>query len=97
VDLDVLSDCPAQLLQSLQEGRVADLCLWVVRVVGHEHADAAHTLASLRARRERPRSRPAEKSDELAPSHSITSSARASSLSGTVKPSAFVVLRLIAR
>src|SRR5215831_9320964 len=39
--------------------------------------------------------RAAEQSDELAPFHSITSSARASSVSGTSRPSAFAVLRLI--
>ena len=36
-----------------------------------------------------------EQRDEVAPLHSITSSARASSVGGTSKPSAFVVLRLI--
>ena len=35
-----------------------------------------------------------EQRDELAPPHSITSSARASSVGGTVSPSAFAVLRL---
>jgi hypothetical protein len=51
----------------------------------------------LRTRRERPYSRcAAEKSDELASFHSITSSARASSDGGTVRPSALAVLRLIA-
>ena len=50
----------------------------------------------LRARRERPRRRRAtEQRDELAPSHSITSSARASSVGGTSRPSALAVLRLI--
>src|SRR5438132_6046348 len=50
----------------------------------------------LRARRERPRSRrAAEQCDELAPPHSITSSARASSVGGTSRPIAFAVLRLI--
>jgi hypothetical protein len=44
----------------------------------------------LRARRERPRSRRTTKQrDERAPLHSITSSARASSLSGIVTPRAF--------
>src|SRR5262245_18351054 len=37
----------------------------------------------LRARRERPRSRTAEQRDEVAPFHSITSSAPASSVRGT--------------
>ena len=50
----------------------------------------------LRARRERPRGRrAAEQRDELAPLHSITSSARASSVGGTSRPSALAVLRLI--
>src|SRR5262245_50388304 len=49
----------------------------------------------LRARRERPRSRRAdEQRDELAPVHSITSSASASTRSGTARPSALAVLRL---
>ena len=49
----------------------------------------------LRARRERPRRRAAEQRDELAPLHSITSSARASSDGGTSRPSALAVLRLM--
>src|SRR5262249_31005166 len=52
----------------------------------------------LRARRGRPCDRcAAEKRDELTPlhfrGHSMTSSARASNLSGIVKPSAFAVLK----
>jgi hypothetical protein len=50
----------------------------------------------LRARPKRPRSRTAEQRDELAPSHSITSSARASSMGGISSRSALAVLRLIA-
>jgi hypothetical protein len=50
----------------------------------------------LRARRERPRDhRAAEERDELAPSHSITSSARCWSWVGTSRPSALAVLRLM--
>ena len=60
-----------------------------------EEADHRHRRL-LRARRERPRCRRAtEQRDELAPPHSITSSARASSVGGTVRPSALAVLRLI--
>jgi hypothetical protein len=55
--------------------------------------DAAVWL--LRMRRERPRRRAAEERDELAPFHSITSSARASSVGGTSRPSVLAVLRLI--
>src|SRR5262249_61377432 len=54
-------------------------------------------LRLLRARRQRPHHRrAAEQRDERAPlHHSITSSARASRLSGTVRPSALAALRLI--
>src|SRR5262249_32775967 len=53
-------------------------------------------LRLLRARRKRPRSsRAAEQSEELATLHSITSSARASSVGGISRPSALAVLRLI--
>jgi hypothetical protein len=46
---------------------------------------------------QRPRNRrAAEQRDELAPDHSITSSARASTVAGTSRPSALAVLRLIA-
>src|SRR5258708_39326274 len=54
-----------------------------------------HRHRLLRARRERPRRCAAEQRDELAPFHSITSSARASSMGGTSRPSALAVLRLM--
>jgi hypothetical protein len=41
----------------------------------HQHADAPHALALLRPRHERPPCRTTEQRDELAPLHSITSSA----------------------
>src|SRR5262249_38736684 len=59
-----------------------------------QHADAIH-LRLLRTRRERPRGSAAEKRDEVASLHSNTSSARASSVGGTSRPSALAVLRLI--
>src|SRR5262249_53099417 len=50
----------------------------------------------LRARRDRPCRRTAEKRDELAPAaHSITSSARASNVGGISRPSALAAFRLI--
>src|SRR5262245_46840748 len=49
----------------------------------------------LRARRERPSRRAADERDELAPPHSITSSARASKVVGTSRPIALAALRLI--
>ena len=62
----------------------------------HEHADTPHLLGLLPPRRERPcRRRATEKRDELASLHSITVSARASSVGGTVMSSVLAVLRLI--
>src|SRR5262249_16363341 len=63
--------------------------------VGVEEPDHWHRRL-LRARRERPRSsRAAEQRKEGAAFHSITSSARASSAGGMVRPSALAVGRLI--
>src|SRR5262249_42498595 len=47
-------------------------------------------------RHHRPRQRAAKPCDELAPFHSMTSSARPSTDSGKVRSSAFAVLRLMA-
>ena len=81
VDPHVAAVGPAQLLQSLQERCNTGLALRVVRCLAHKYANAPHPLGLLRPRRERPRRRrAAEKRDELAPPHSITSSARASNV-----------------
>jgi hypothetical protein len=97
VDSHVAAVGPAQLLQALHECRNAGLPFHIVRGYIREHADAPHALALLRARRERPRRRcAAEQRDELASFHSITSSARASRVAGTSRPSALAVLRLMA-
>src|SRR5262245_7720591 len=58
----------------------------------HNHRDRACRvgLRMLRSRRERPsHRRAADERDELAPLNSITSSARASNMGGTVRPSAW--------
>src|SRR5262245_51104233 len=53
-----------------------------------QHADAMHALRPLRNRGKRPHGRRAAKQrDEVAPFHSITSSAMARSEGGTVRPS----------
>src|SRR5262249_42563204 len=58
--------------------------------------DAINAPGVLRARRERPRRRSAaDERDELAPPHSITSSAMASSPGGKLRPNALAVLRLM--
>src|SRR6185369_11707569 len=73
----------------------AGLHFWIGRAHAHKHADAPHAFALLRMRSNRPRRRcTAEQRDELAPLHSITSSARASSVGGISRPSVLAVLRL---
>src|SRR5215468_5472645 len=95
VDLHVVADSPAQLLQPLMESCEARLSFSIIGDGIHEHPDPAH-LRLLRTRRKRPRSRTADERDEITPpNHSIASSAMASSLSGTVRPSALAVLMLI--
>src|SRR5262249_59574290 len=54
-------------------------------------------LRLLRARREWPRRCTAKQCDELAPPHSITSSASVSRLSEILRPSALAVVRLMTR
>src|SRR6516164_4466856 len=96
VDTHVTADRPARFLQPLQERRETRLSFRVVRGEIHEHADAAHALALLRACDERPRCRrAAEERDEVPPVHSITSSTATSSLSGTVRPSILAVEALM--
>src|SRR5262249_55527192 len=86
---------PTQVSKRLRERGEASLSLRIVFVECHEHADAPYAVALLRARRERPRCCCAEERDELAPSHSITSSARARSVGGTSRPSILAVWALI--
>src|SRR5262249_11675655 len=68
------------------------------RQAGQQNAKVSYLPNRLlRARRERPRGRcSTEQGDELATAaHSITSSARASRVAATSRPSALAVLRLI--
>src|SRR5262249_28628930 len=51
----------------------ASLSFQIGRSRAHEHVDAPHSLAVLRARRERPRGRATEKHDELAAPHALPS------------------------
>jgi hypothetical protein len=60
---------PTQARERLRERRDDSLRRGIVFVAPHEHADAPHSVALLRARRERPSGdRAAERSDEFAPS-----------------------------
>jgi len=63
----------------------------------NQYAEPPHAVALLRTRDERPRCSAPDRRNELAPPHSITSSARLSSAGGTVMPKALAVLRLIVR
>ena len=70
VDAHVAADGPARFLQTLQECREASLSLRIFRGEIHQHADAAHALTLLRARRARPHDRrAAEQGDELPSFH----------------------------
>jgi len=69
VDLQVRSNSPPQLLQSLLECLHPRSRLRVILGEVGEHSRTAHSIRLLRARRERPRRRPAEERNELAPLH----------------------------
>src|SRR5262249_2543447 len=84
---------PAHARKRLSERR--EIRLRLVFVEPHKHADAPHAVALRRACRRRPCRRTPEPHDELPPSHSITSSATASRLGGTVMPSALAIFMLI--
>jgi hypothetical protein len=54
----------------LVKGRKSVLAFWILRSPIHEHADAPHALALLRARCERPRGgRATNNGDEFPPPH----------------------------
>src|SRR2546430_1718070 len=100
-DQDVAAGRPSELPEPLPE--ILKIALRVRIILGdpQQYRDPAHSdhrhRRLLRARPERPRRRrAAEQRDECTAPHSITSSARASRLSGTSSPSALAVLRLIA-
>src|SRR5262249_32838992 len=94
IDPHVAANGPTQSRQLLQERPDPRLISRIVRSRIQEYGDASHPLALLRAYRERPcRRHAAEQRDEVPALHSITSSARASSIGGTSRPSALAVLR----
>src|SRR6516162_6360318 len=79
----------AEIIHASAEG------LEMLRQPGIKNSNLRKRGPLLRARRERPRGRSAEQSDEGAPPHSITSLARVTSDGGRSRPSALAVLRLI--
>src|SRR5262249_22692284 len=95
VDPDIAVLPPTQLPQAL--AKRFDVAARIgVALAPHEQADFPHPLGLLRTRRERARRRAAEQRDDLAPPHSITSSAHSRSFAGTSRPRALAVLRFIA-
>src|SRR5262249_18574076 len=93
VDPQIATVHPAQFTQLIHKRCELRLGFRIT----HQHADPPHPLGLLRARHERPRGRAAEQRDERATLHSITSSARASSVGGISRPSAFATIRLTTR
>src|SRR5262245_42152979 len=92
IDYEVLAVDKAEPPQLVEQREMMRRVAWT----GVQAADAISPPGFLRARRERPRHRrAAEQRDELAAFHSITSSARASSVGGTSRPSARAVCRLM--
>src|SRR5262249_17064680 len=96
VDSDVAALRPAELLERLAECSDPSLSFRVALGIGHQHANKPHPLGLLRSCRQRPRSRrAAEQRDEVAPFHSITSSAIASRPEGMARSKALAVCRLM--
>src|SRR5262249_43358112 len=95
VDLKISAARPAQPLQFLRKYIVEGLQLPIILYAGSQPSNSLHYIGLLRACREWPRGRAANKRDELAAPHSITSAASARSESGTVRPSVLAVLRLM--
>src|SRR5262249_7930693 len=90
-DRDIAAFDIAELLEALPDR--AELA--IIEVGACQQTDQRY-CSLLRAHRERPRTRrAAEQRGELAPPHSIPSSARASSVGGISRPSAFAVFKLM--
>jgi len=91
--VDILSRGVTELAQPLVE------CVELRvrrRGTGQQHADAGRLSRLLRAGGERPRyGRGTEQGRKIAPPHSMTSSATASSVGGMIRPSALAAFRLI--
>jgi hypothetical protein len=86
---------PAALFECLPERRHVALRFGIALGEGTEYANFGDALGLLRACRERPRRHTAKQRYELAPPHSITSSAMASNDGGTVMPSILAVCALM--
>src|SRR5262249_16773452 len=101
VDPDIFAFPPPELAQLLPKDRDALLPFGIAFGIRHHYADPSRSARLLRPRRQRPRrGRGAEEGEEGAAvhgfaCHSITSSARTSSVGGTGMPSVRAVCRLM--
>jgi opacity protein-like surface antigen len=87
---------PSNITQPIHKSSNASTTFGIIFGGRHQHSDPPHTLCLLRARPNRPRDRCGpEERDEFAAGHSMTSSARASSVAGAVRPSAFAAPRFM--
>src|SRR5262249_27113014 len=93
VDIQIATLRVAQAAQAIDEGGVV---LLQTQRKERDPRTGVGRVGLLRARRERPRCRAADKRDEVASVHSTTSSAATSRPGGAVSPSAFAVLRFTA-
>src|SRR5262249_35104667 len=75
IDVDIAPIVPTQLLEFLSKRRYLGLSRKIGLGIPHQHTDAPHPIGLLRASRKRPSGRCAAEHNELAPPHSITSSA----------------------
>src|SRR5262249_40459980 len=88
IDYEVLTVDEAEPPQLVEQREMMRRVAWT----GVQAADAINPSGFLRTRRQRPRRRAAEQRYERAPFHSITSSTRPTSGSGTLRPSALVFM-----
>ena len=94
VNPNVAALCPPKLLECLAECGDESLSFTVCFGKPHQHTDPSRSIL-LRDRSNQPCGGTADECDELAPPHSITSSAIAITPGGMVRPSALAVFRLI--
>src|SRR5262249_44899511 len=96
LDPDVATIPPTKVRERLRKRGNQGLLIGITLISSHQHADAPHLIRLLRACRKWPSSgRAAEQRDELAPPHSITSSASICMEYGTTSPSALAVFILM--
>ena len=95
VDVQIASLPPAEIAEGSLEGADARRYFRIGRGQNIDDGYAPSALRRLRPCYQRPRRRAAEQRDELPPFHSITSSARESSVAGTSRPSMRAVWALM--